>query len=168
MQMAQPSDSLIFGRTDADIARARYLAPKIKLETATTAERAEWETQLKAYFNYTDANRIETWTRYVADLLTEYGYTASVTTKTTLARGDELSLADVTRMRRNIDTLQTAFYSIPDWREITYTSSLGFEQVNTLEWDLQTINRYLEATIEAMKIRQANTLFMISGGVFNA
>lgn len=166
--MAQPSDSLIFDRTDADIARARYLAQKIKTTTMTAAERLEWETQLKAYFNYTDANRIEAWTRYVADLLGEYGYTANVTTKTTWARGDELSLSDVTRMRSNIDALQTAFYSIPDWREITYTSSLGFEQVNTLEWDLQTINRYLEATIEAMKIRQANTLFMISGGVFNA
>lgn len=163
-----PNPSLIYDRTQADTNAAQSLLVAAANKQITAVQLATYLEGTRGAMVHTDANRIEAWTRYVADLLTEYGYTASVTTKTTWARGDELSLSDVTRMRRNIDALQTAFYSIPDWREITYTSSLGFEQVNTLEWDLQTINRYLEATIEAMKIRQANTLFMISGGVFNA
>ena len=56
---------------------------------------------------------------------------------------------EVDRIRRNVDALQAGFYSLPDWREIVYNNTLGYEQANALEWDLYTIYVWLERMVAA-------------------
>lgn len=46
-------------------------------------------------------------------------------------------------IRHNINELYRCFMSLPDWRVITFTASLDFEQVNALEWDLHCIYVWL-------------------------
>ena len=121
----------------------------------------------KAYYNAADLNRVELWTQYLAGLLHSYGYTVPVTVKTNWTVYDVPFLEDINRIRTNVDALQTGFYSLPDWREIVYNNTLDFNQANALEWDLNAIETWLNRMLAALLPRQANTQFMIAGGIFN-
>jgi hypothetical protein len=122
----------------------------------------------KAYILASDLNRIEEWTRYLADLLHSYGYSVAVTTKTNWAVTDFPTPGELNRIRRNIDALQTGFYALPDWREIVDNNTLDFGQANVMEWDLQRIYDWLTAMASWANMRQANTIFMQAGGILNA
>lgn len=74
---------------------------------------------------------------------------------------------EIDRIRNNVNKLQNCFFSIPTWREIIFNSTMDFNQANALEWDLQQIYDWLNAVVNAYEIRQANTMFMQAGGVFN-
>lgn len=98
--------------------------------------------------NYEDLNRIEDWTRYLAGLLSARGYEIFVKTKVWSMKSVPYR-KEIDRIRKNINRLHQGFYSLPDWREITYTNSLEFAQVNTLEWDLKTIYTWLSRMVAA-------------------
>lgn len=117
--------------------------------------------------NVEDWNRIEQWTSYLAAQLRAYGYSVTVETRT-WTRADYPTRSEIDRIRRNVETLQTGFYSLPDWREIVYNNMLNYDQANALEWDLQRLHDWLAAMVEAFHWRRADTFFMESGGVFNA
>lgn len=98
------------------------------------------------YFNAEDLNRIEKWTEMLADYLNSYGYTVVVKTKR-WAESDIPWRDEIDRIRNNIYKLYTAFHYLPDWKEITYTNSMDFEQANVLEWDLQIIYTWLNRMV---------------------
>ena len=75
--------------------------------------------------------------------------------------------SDIDRIRRNVDALQTGFQSLADWRDIIYNNTMDFNQANALEWDLQRLYDWLQAMASGFLTKQANTLFMVAGGVFN-
>ncbi len=112
-------------------------------------------------------NRLETWTAYLAAQLRSYGYSVTVQTRT-WTRTDRPTRSEVDRIRRNVDALQAGFYSLPDWREIVYDNTLGYDQANALEWDLQRLYDWLRAMVSSFQMRQANTIFMQAGGILNA
>lgn len=91
-------------------------------------------------------NRLEQWTTYLAAQLRSYGYSVTVQTRT-WTRTDYPTRTEVDRIRRNVDALQAGFYSLPDWREIVYNNTLGYEQANALEWDLQSIYTWLQRMV---------------------
>lgn len=117
--------------------------------------------------NAADWNRLEQWTTYLATQLRSYGYSVTVQTRT-WTREDYPTRSEVDRIRRNVDALQAGFYSLPDWREIVYNNTLGYEQANALEWDLQRLYDWLGAMVNSFQTRQANTIFMQAGGILNA
>ena len=43
---------------------------------------------------------------------------------------------EIDRIRKNIQKLYAAYHYLPDFREITITGRMDFEQANVLEWDL--------------------------------
>lgn len=92
--------------------------------------------------NFEDLNRIETWTQYLAGYLRSLGYEVYVQTRTWEMKSIPWR-REIDRIRRNIIRLHAAFVLLPDWRDISFTNSLDFEQVNVLEWDLQTIYNWL-------------------------
>ena len=112
-------------------------------------------------------NRLEQWTIYLAAQLRGYGYAVTVATRT-WTRTDYPTRGEVDRIRRNVDALQAGFYSLPDWREIVYDNTLGYDQANALEWDLQRLYDWLRAMVSSFQMRQANTIFMQAGGILNA
>ena len=93
-------------------------------------------------------NRLEQWTTYLSAQLRSYGYSVTVQTRE-WTRTDYPTRTEVDRIRRNVDALQAGFYSLPDWREIVYNNTLGYEQANALEWDLHTIYVWLERMVAA-------------------
>lgn len=165
--MQQPSDNLVFDRTKAQAERVSELNGKMSKGTATDAEIAEWMQTSDGALNFVMLNRLETWTTYLAAQLRGYGYAVTVATRT-WTRTDYPTRGEVDRIRRNVDALQAGFYSLPDWREIVYDNTLGYDQANALEWDLQRLYDWLRAMVSSFQMRQANTIFMQAGGILNA
>lgn len=98
------------------------------------------------YYNAYDLNRIEQWTDMLAKHLNSYNYTAVVKTRA-WAENDIPWRDEIDRIRKNICKLYNAFHYFPEWKEITYTNSLDFEQANILEWDLQAIYTWLNRMV---------------------
>lgn len=117
--------------------------------------------------NVADWNRIEQWTSYLSAQLRSYGYSVAVETRS-WTREDYPTRGEIDRIRRNVDALQSGFYSLPDWREIVYNNTLNYDQANALEWDLQRLYDWLRAMVGSFQMRQANTIFMQAGGILNA
>lgn len=163
-------DKLIYDRTAADVARVNELMRKVRAGSATDAERAEWLSGgMKGAWNASDLNRINDWLAYLTDFLEAQGYSAAVFLRhTPWTKADFPTRNDIDRIRRNVEALQNCFFALPDWREIVYNGTMNFDQANVLEWDLGRIEIWLQELVKAASIRQANTLFMQAGGVFNA
>lgn len=73
--------NLITDRTQADVERVAYLTGKVSVGTATAAELAEWQSDLKGAYNASDLNRVGAAVAYVAGRLTGYGYAVTVNPK---------------------------------------------------------------------------------------
>ena len=74
-------DNLIFDRTQADVDRAKYLAGLWQngTFTGTTAELAEWATDLKGAYNATDLNRVIAAMDYLNEYFLGLGYDVGYT-----------------------------------------------------------------------------------------
>lgn len=96
--------------------------------------------------NFEDLNRIESWTDYLFNYLRALGYVVYVQTKTWEINSIPWK-AEIDRIRNNIITLHNTFHALPEWREISFTNSLNFDQVNIMEWDLHTINTWLSKMV---------------------
>lgn len=73
--------NLITNRTQADVDRVATLTARMSAGTATEAELAEWQSDLKGAYNTSDLNRVGAAVAYVAGRLNGYGYYVSVSPK---------------------------------------------------------------------------------------
>ena len=96
--------------------------------------------------NYDDLNRIESWTQMLSEFLNAYDYSVIVKTRQWEQR-DIPWQDEIDRIRKNIEKLYKGFHYLPEWKEITYTNSFDYHQVNVLEWDLQTIYTWLNRMV---------------------
>lgn len=129
-----------------------------------------------------DFNRIEQYTAELVAILGEYGtdvtamqpYFVQSGTHSAWNRFAYPTPQEIDRIHTNIKTIYAAFCTLPEFRTLAAqhredgTRTLNFEGLNNIEWDLQLILSSLEAMISAMGMRQAATLYMQAGGMFNA
>lgn len=73
--------NLITNRTQADVDRVAQLTGRVSAGTATAAEIAEWQSDLKGAYNASDLNRVGAAVAYVAGRLNGYGYAVTVNPK---------------------------------------------------------------------------------------
>ena len=66
---------------------------------------------LKGQYNYTDLNRVEAAVKDLAEILTAYGYTTTVETKTDYVEGQTLTLEDMDRYIDNVHKCVRQFCS---------------------------------------------------------
>lgn len=136
-------------------------------------EQLNYKHSAQEFWNYSDLNRVEEWTKYLCQQLNLYGYAVQVTSKIWTS-GEYPTPTQLERIRSNINALQTAWFAVPEWRELMAVhrpdgrETITAEQVNAQEWDLQQMHDYLQAMVNAFELKQAGTLFMIAGGVLNA
>lgn len=124
-------ENLIFDRTQND------------LDQGTT----------KGYYNYTDLNRVESWCEYLANLLTSYSYSVSITIKKNWNMSDLPNTTDMERIRSNINALKTAFYAYTDVPEnLNY---MTIEKANDIEKILSEIDNLIKNMINCF--RYSNT-----------
>ena len=102
----------------------------------------------KGFHNYKDINRVEEWCRYLADLLTSYGYSVYITTKTNWAMTDKRTESEMERIRKNIGKIKDAYYLAKDTPELPGT-------INPITWqkanDIEKILYDIDLLIKGMK-----------------
>lgn len=128
--------NLITDRTQADVERVAYLTGKVSAGTATAAELAEWQSDLKGAYNASDLNRVGAAVAYVAGRLTGYGYVASVSPRQDWQVADIPSqesmtayLADVAALRAAL-TVAAGTPEVPeDMERLTWKEANDIEKI---------------------------------------
>ena len=113
--MSKPSEALIFDRTQADVTNAT----------------------LKGQCNASDLNRVEKWTKYLADELNTLGYNIQITTKTNWTSIEMRSDTQMERIRNNISQIMLGYH----WITKIYTASrtYNYSRANRYEKILNEI-----------------------------
>lgn len=161
-------DNLIFDRTQADVDRAAYLSRLWVNGTfsGTTDELAEWASEMKGAYNAADLNRVGSAVEYLTDTLYSMGYNVPTVPKDDCTETDIPVQSQMDIYINNIQLLRDILpYVAPDAPETA--AGLSYQSSNNIEEILHTLESVLLAMQENFKLRQANTLFMIAGGVFN-
>lgn len=129
-------EPLIYDRIQEDVDRAIELNDKYNKGTITPIEILEWDNFLKGTYNYTDLNRIEEWTEYIAEQLILYGYNVDITTNIILVdwtMEDFPTKIAMRIIRNNVQKLKDAFIAftnVPDSLEkMTYQKANDLEKV---------------------------------------
>ena len=126
-------DELIFDRIQSDVEYA--------------LNNPDSSSFLKGAYNYTDFNRIESWCGYIANELTSYGYTVSITTKTNWTMSDFPTKTETRRILANIQTLINAFDPNIDGASdlnILYFEKMTYQKANKIEEILYNLNKLFE------------------------
>ena len=164
--MPQQLDKLIFDRTAADVAQLKAIVAKLIAGTATAEERAAFLAGTKGAYNDTDLNRVGAAVEYLTAKLGSLGYHVNTMPVTDWQEGDIPSPAQMAQYLANIAALRDRLpYVAPDTPEDM--EGLTYQEANAIEEILYTLEDVLEAMQAAFLTRQANTLFMVAGGVFN-
>lgn len=128
--------NLITDRTQADVERVVYLTGKVSAGTATAAELAEWQSDLKGAYNASDLNRVGAAVAYVAGRLTGYGYVVSVSPRqdwqvTDIPTPESMTayLADVAALRAVL-TVAADTPEVPeDMERLTWKEANDIEKI---------------------------------------
>lgn len=154
---------LITDRTAADLSNLKELRTKIMNRTATADEWTEWLADMKAAYNYTDLNRVNTamdtivtalnaapatLEAYIAsigvapDEFWDLGYTypISITTKTNWTNTDNVQETDMDTYINNVSTLHDAI-ELPSGTPSVPSSmnALTYMGANAIENILETV-----------------------------
>lgn len=68
----------------------------------------------KGQYTYTDLNRVESWCKYLADILNSYNYYVSIETKTDWIESDYHWSEDLERIRQNVNDLKEAYFAFTE------------------------------------------------------
>ena len=125
--------SLITDRSISDLTALYALRNKIKSRTATVAEWSEWLDGSKGAYNSSDLERVDDAIQYLADLLSSYGYSVSVSPKTDWTIDDIPCVADVDAYLSDVEAIKAAFYGtvpLPDsMNKLTVTGANNIEKL---------------------------------------
>ena len=136
-------DSLVYNRTDADMAEALRVRNKILslgLTALTDAERTAWLGGMKAAYNYTDLNRVGQAVTFLRDEMLALDIHVSVYPKTDWTVNDTPSPTQMTTYLQNVETLRAA---LPLDTEATPTTMrwLSIQKMNTIERILSDVSQ---------------------------
>ena len=99
-------------------------------------------TELKGCLNATDLNRIESNTRYIAQLLQIQGYQINVTTKVDWTDESLPNAADVNRIINNIKEIRNKYYEPAGMPSLPQTM-VSFSDINAIEQSLLLFRKML-------------------------
>ena len=158
--MAFDFSALRTDRTQQDVDYVRQLIEKLLNDTATDAEKAEWDSfTLKGAYNYTDLNRVGAAVAYVAGRLLECGTSADVSPKQDWSESDTPTYSQMERYRSDIVALRTALAAMPTTPQAPATmSNLTWVEANAIEKILQDTD---------VLISQLEAAWFFSGDLFS-
>ena len=138
-------DTLITDRAQSDVERVSYLS-SLWVEgefTGTSDELSEWISPLKGTYNATDLNRVQSACEYIAERLSNYGYSVSLIalpewTVTDIPVQSQMQdyLANVQTLRDTIEVLQTT-PQVPE--SMALLDWVGANNIEQILVDLETV-----------------------------
>ena len=137
--MAFDFSTLVTDRTQQDVDYVRQLIDKLLNDTATDAEKAEWDSfTLKGAYNYTDLNRVGAAVAYVAGRLLECGTSVDVSPKQDWSESDTPTAAQLELYRSDVAALRDAMAAMPTTPQAPATmSNMTWVEANAIEKILQ-------------------------------
>ena len=137
----------IYDRTQEDVEYAKKRIAYFKANGGITDG-----VNLKGCFNYTDANRIEHNTEYLADLLISLYYfnTISRHSSRNFTMKSIFKTTNVSEFIDNIKILQSAYYT-PTGSPDLPTTITHFEQVNAVEKCLYLLKEMIEDMVSSFR-----------------
>lgn len=135
-------------RTQDDVRRAKELNAK-GWEAMTEAERTEWLNDLKGAYNVSDLNRVGHNVKYLAELLSEYGYSVTVSPKVDWQTDDIPCVADMVAYLSDVEAIKAAFYGTTPLPESM--NNLTVTAANNIEKLLLEIETYINRMIQGFR-----------------
>lgn len=138
--------NLITDRTQADVDRGLYLAGLWVggTFTGTDDELAEWNSDLKGFYNASDLNRVGSAMNYVANRFTESGYHPVISLKIDWTESDIPREADMAHYLADLTTLRGILAVMPTTPEVPDDmDGLTYQEANNIEQILLDIDRLL-------------------------
>lgn len=135
---------LITDRVQADVDRVAQLAGRVSAGTATAAELAEWQSDLKGAYNASDLNRVGAAVAYVAGRLTGYGYAVTVNPKQDWTGSDIPTAGQMAAYLRDVAALRGAIAvmaSTPPTPDSA--NNLTWQEANNIEQILLDVDELL-------------------------
>lgn len=102
----------------------------------------------KGYYNVSDLNRVEEWCKYLAELLTGYGYPVRIETKTNWTIADFPYASEMERIRCNVSKIKQAYCTylltpaVPDT-----LNRIDIEKANAIEKVLFDIDELMNKMV---------------------
>lgn len=135
---------LITDRTPYDVDRWKQLKNK-GIQNMTATELAEWRNGMKGSYNYTDLNRVEEAVKYVAQRLTQKGYSIFLTTKTDWTLGTIPTKAAMDRYMGNVARIRSAIPVYPTTPAAPTTAQkLTYKMANDIEQILKDVDSLID------------------------
>ncbi len=141
--------NLITDRTERDVERWRLLHSK-GFDALTEDEKAQWQTAMKGAYNFTDMNRVESAVEFIAQRLTELGYSAAPEVKTVWTANDYPTKTDMDRYFANVALLRSILpmYSTTPATPTT-RKKMDYLVANDIEHILSDIDRRITAITQS-------------------
>lgn len=136
--------NLITDRTQADVDRVATLTERVSAGTATAAELAAWQSDLKGAYNASDLNRVGAAVAYVAGWLNVYGYAVTVTAKQDWTGSDIPTAGQMATYLRDVAALRGAIAvmaSTPPTPDSA--NNLTWKEANNIEQILLDVDKLL-------------------------
>lgn len=99
----------------------------------------------KGQYTHTDLNRVESWCKYIADVLNGYNYYVSIDAKTNWKESDYHWSEDLERIRQNVNRLKEAYFSftqIP--ANLEYMTWQKANDIEKILFEIDKIIGYME------------------------
>ena len=133
---------LIYDRDRADLVRARKIKRKMLLQQPlTSAEQQEWNSGLRGALNYTDLNRMEEWTAFLAAAM---AVPIPVRPGKNWQPREVIFQPDLDRIVENVMALGRGFGYPRGWHYLDPEASMSMKKLNDMEWDLALCAKRLE------------------------
>lgn len=95
----------------------------------------------KAYYNYTDLNRVEEWCEYLANLLNSYSYPVNIQVKKNWQMSEFPTSSEMERIRQNVNDLKEAYFAFTEIpANLEY---MTIEKANDIEKILYEIDKII-------------------------
>lgn len=134
---------LVFDRDRTDLTRGRKIKKKMLLhQPLTEAEQREWDGGLRGAFNYSDLNRLEEWTTFLAGAM---AVPIPVRPGKNWQPGEAIFQPDLDRIVENIMALGRGFGYPRGWRYLDPEAPMTMKKLNDMEWDLDVCAKRLES-----------------------
>lgn len=136
--------NLITNRTQADVDRVATLTARVSAGTATAAELAEWQSDLKGAYNDSDLNRVGAAVAYVAGRLNGYGYAVTVNPKQDWTVSDIPTAGQMATYLRDVAALRGAIAVMSSTPPTPDSASgLTWKEANDIEKILLDVDELL-------------------------